>query len=1193
MNFLFDSPGAIVITSTRLAGEERAATATPRGRNKQIIMRAGGGVDRLKLGTNAGFLKRIKPEQVVTFSSDCVKINHRGKRQQRSIAMTSVALYTLKPGMAKSGKFQKRVPLEMIRDAYRTEELPTEVLVRVDGENDIHLELDAAGEFIDMLRAGMIEAGHIAQDAHFGIELQREVVHSLKDDVAAGAKQKTRKSVVGRLMGRATLATLQAQSDGGRRSSRALGLPRGSSPSALATLAEGAGSIGATIQKVARSSAPCRALNLDSSKLADSTYATQAFCEVMCTPGAREGMLSHLGGLPDVSSDVAGECVVILRADDVEARRWAVKDLGMLVRLFDTKKLRDGKGACRDGFVPLVKAQLMTQPHLHCEVYTALLEVALDIIIRPSEQSWMGDVLDDDGKPKKPREVEPFGKQLVRPEVLGLLLELSAGLETASESPDLPFLVRVLKDVNVLLVMKKGNNFSGILKHSNWCSWLLPFCTVVYAASDARKADSTDVQKNLHKYLINSFALILFHVFEEEQSINTVLRGVLDDVALFSGWGSDAIGLSQILFNGLLTKIVARSRMWKNDFGAKQWPSLFLVLDVVEDFFFYCPLAVAFDASSVGEPKLLSAASSRGGGQRTSKNGGIGLHLNPATGKCMDLKLAKAAKSALKQLSIKGGDNIPPGTSRKEKEICKTANEYFDFFCSVIDLLTEINATAGDKAAASTVLTKVSVFLSKRSRKKRGFLTAGKTKQQISKALEVSMMRQQAQVLVRKKRPPPKAIVTKAAVVATTPSGGSSADAAAVTRVSQLVVTARSAVSSRAGAAASKSASTAGEEGEVDASGGAFSDALCAQCGKGDLTEENAINAMGQWWHRNHFVCHACHEPLCKAGSADVEYIPGAEDGKPYCKRDFLKLFAPATCQGCLEPFKAGESMVEACGGQWHPEHLVCLTCHSVITSVDDDMTTPTCGDCLAAEELTCAGCQGTIGESEDGMLALGRPWHRMHFKCAEEKCETVLSASFYSHDAEDGRGLLPYCEDHFMQNFVEKCPACLEPVTTGGVVACGRTWHSGCFGCRNPGGCTNPPFGDDGFMEEHGEPYCTEHFYELFGERCAGCDQVLVGPSLSAMNKKFREYISPNSRCCFSPPASLLSLPLPLPLYIPRCVCAAMHGSHAGQSINQPLLPPQTRTASCARRAAGRSKAVATRSRRQTQRRKIRSQNA
>ena len=1072
--------------------------------------------DSLGLGSNANFLKRVVPERSVFFSAECTKINHRGKKQPRAVALTEGALCTFKVSAVKAGKFQKRIPLAKVRDAYLVEESEHEVLIRVDSDNDIHLEIEGAAALVAALKDGMVRCGHIEDGAQFGVKLAREVVVSLKDDAAAGAKPKARGSVIGSLMKRGSLIGASVRRGGGGSGRGSMEPPE--EPSVPVIDMSAAGSIGATIASVAS----CSALGLDSGRLAsDRAYAAEAFCEVMCTGTARDGLLQHLASKPDKSSEVAGECVTILRDENVEARRWAVKDLGMLIKLFDAKKLKDAKGSCRDGFVPIVRSQLnglaeqQSGGHLGMEVYYALLEVALDIIIKPSEQTWLEDS-------SKRRQVEPFGKQLVRPDVLGLLLELSSGIETRSSEPDLEFLVAVLKDLNILLVMKKGNNFDGILKHEDWCSWLLPFTTVILASSSARKADAatsgSDVQKNLHKYLINAFALILFHVFEEEQTIKECLRCVLDEIARFSGWGADAVTLSQILFNGLLTKIVARARMWKNDFGAKQWPNLFSVLDVIEDFFFYCPSPAALGDSRAADPqpKLLRTAPARGA-QESSKNGGIGLHLAADTGKCVDLKLAKAAQSALKQLAVKGGDSVPPGTSRKERETCKAANEYYDFFGGVIELLSEIDSTAGDKTASSEALAKVSAFLSKRSRRKRGFLTAGKTRGQITKALEMSMMRQQAQVLVRKKRPPPKAVAVVAVDATTLSAGEASAGGSAPVSVSALVQTASVSASSSprrdgvGGAAASKESDSGAAIGG-DAVREAFEDAVCAQCGQSDLTAENSLNAMGQWWHKNHFMCTHCHGPLVNGD--DIEYIPGPTDGKPYCKRDFLKLFAPATCRGCLEPFKSGESMVEACGGKWHPECLKCTTCQCLITSIDDEMTEPTCADCLAQEEIICAGCNRSIGDTEDAMTALGRPWHRACFVCTADGCKCSLAGSFYSNDAEDGRGLMPYCEAHFMEQFVPKCPTCCEPVTTGGVVACGRTWHAECFTCRNPGGCSNS-FGADGFLEQHGEPYCTEHYYELFGERCAGCDKVLVGASLSAMNKKWRELVLRVWCCC------------------------------------------------------------------------------
>lgn len=166
----------------------------------------------------------------------------------------------------------------------------------------------------------------------------------------------------------------------------------------------------------------------------------------------------------------------------------------------------------------------------------------------------------------------------------------------------------------------------------------------------------------------------------------------------------------------------------------------------------------------------------------------------------------------------------------------------------------------------------------------------------------------------------------------------------------------------------------------------------------------------------------------------------------------------------------------------------------------------------------------------------------------------------------------MPYCEAHFMEQFVPKCPTCREPVTTGGVVACGRTWHSEHFTCRNPGGCSNA-FGDEGFLEQHGEPYCTEHYYELFGERCAGCSKVLLGASLSAMNKKWRAF-APCAFCVVRPRRLPAPAPAPAPASrsvllthpsLPCCPASTPSRFSSPLPVYVTALRPQIRTASSA----------------------------
>ncbi len=127
---------------------------------------------------------------------------------------------------------------------------------------------------------------------------------------------------------------------------------------------------------------------------------------------------------------------------------------------------------------------------------------------------------------------------------------------------------------------------------------------------------------------------------------------------------------------------------------------------------------------------------------------------------------------------------------------------------------------------------------------------------------------------------------------------------------------------------------------------------------------QNILTAMDQTWHPEHFFCSHCGDLFGPDGetAADLSiklkqlittrmprtshtYIlwvsrssrhlrndrlywmnlsfPGfmERDGKPYCSRDFYRLFAPK-CSGCGEPVK--ENYLSAANGTWHPDCFVC-----------------------------------------------------------------------------------------------------------------------------------------------------------------------------------------------------------------------------------------------------------------------------
>eukprot|EP00658_Telonema_sp_P-2_P033334 TRINITY_DN24489_c0_g1_i1.p1 TRINITY_DN24489_c0_g1~~TRINITY_DN24489_c0_g1_i1.p1 ORF type:complete len:420 (+),score=79.40 TRINITY_DN24489_c0_g1_i1:81-1340(+) len=95
----------------------------------------------------------------------------------------------------------------------------------------------------------------------------------------------------------------------------------------------------------------------------------------------------------------------------------------------------------------------------------------------------------------------------------------------------------------------------------------------------------------------------------------------------------------------------------------------------------------------------------------------------------------------------------------------------------------------------------------------------------------------------------------------------------------------------------------------------------CAYCGQ-KILEERFTQALGRSYHRGHFKCAKCNQSL--DGQAPFH----TANGKPYCAKDYGKLFCPK-CEDCNEPVM-GEAM-RALGGTWHPEHFVCAHCRKPI----------------------------------------------------------------------------------------------------------------------------------------------------------------------------------------------------------------------------------------------------------------------
>ncbi|XP_063873373.1 leupaxin-like isoform X7 [Scylla paramamosain] len=126
-------------------------------------------------------------------------------------------------------------------------------------------------------------------------------------------------------------------------------------------------------------------------------------------------------------------------------------------------------------------------------------------------------------------------------------------------------------------------------------------------------------------------------------------------------------------------------------------------------------------------------------------------------------------------------------------------------------------------------------------------------------------------------------------------------------------------------------------------------------------------------------------------------------------------------------------------------------------------------------------------------ITALGKTWHPEHFTCTH--CNQELGTkNFFERD---GR---PYCEQDYHDLFSPRCAYCNGPILDKCVTALDKTWHPKHFFCTQ---CGNT-FGDEGFHERDGKPYCREDYYNMFAPKCAGCNSPIMENYISALNAQW-----------------------------------------------------------------------------------------
>jgi len=120
----------------------------------------------------------------------------------------------------------------------------------------------------------------------------------------------------------------------------------------------------------------------------------------------------------------------------------------------------------------------------------------------------------------------------------------------------------------------------------------------------------------------------------------------------------------------------------------------------------------------------------------------------------------------------------------------------------------------------------------------------------------------------------------------------------------------------------------------------AFKLDICAGCNKSIMGDVS--HALNKKWHLYCFVCTSCQVPV-----SDEYY---ENDGKPYCRRDYNKLFG-STCAGCKKPLSGKK--LKALDKEWHPQCFVCCKCNKDFPDMEyyDIDQHPYCETCYDEEE--------------------------------------------------------------------------------------------------------------------------------------------------------------------------------------------------------------------------------------------------
>ena len=142
-----------------------------------------------------------------------------------------------------------------------------------------------------------------------------------------------------------------------------------------------------------------------------------------------------------------------------------------------------------------------------------------------------------------------------------------------------------LKDINLLLV-KRDSNFELFVDCDDWAEWPLDLLTILPDTGRSK------IEEETFKYLNNFFSMVHFFVFASHgRHIDKAVRRSVALLEAYAGtWLEQVVSVVRTWYLGLISKVGASLKLWKNTFDAPEWSNLYKLTSVIEEFIFYRPV---------------------------------------------------------------------------------------------------------------------------------------------------------------------------------------------------------------------------------------------------------------------------------------------------------------------------------------------------------------------------------------------------------------------------------------------------------------------------------------------------------------------------------------------------------------------------------------------------------------------------